>query len=82
MAEGEGKLKIAAMADLHVKEGGDTSYRALFAEISKAADVLVLAGDLTDLGKPVEAEILTEDLQACSIPVVGVLGNMITSAAR
>ena len=32
-----------------------TSYRELFGEISRAADVLVLAGDLTDLGKPREA---------------------------
>jgi len=75
MAETEKKLRVAAMADLHVKESGETRYRALFAEISKTADVLVLAGDLTDLGKPREAELLAEDLQACSIPVVGVLGN-------
>jgi uncharacterized protein len=37
--------------------------------------VLVLAGDLTDLGKPKEAELLAQDLKACSIPVIGVLGN-------
>ena len=35
----------------------------------------MLAGDLTDLGKPQEAELLAQDLKACSIPVVGVLGN-------
>ncbi|TIN51551.1 MAG: metallophosphoesterase, partial [Mesorhizobium sp.] len=38
-------------------------------------DVLVLTGDLTNLGKPREAELLAEDLRACSIPVVAVLGN-------
>jgi uncharacterized protein len=75
MAEGNGILKIAAVGDLHVKEDHSAPYRELFGEISKAADVLVLAGDLTDLGKPHEAEILAEDLRACSIPVVGVLGN-------
>jgi Icc-related predicted phosphoesterase len=37
--------------------------------------VLALCGDLTNFGKTPEAEILAEDLQACSIPVVGVLGN-------
>jgi len=37
--------------------------------------VLALCGDLTNFGKSVEAEILADDLQACSIPVVGVLGN-------
>ena len=63
------------MGDLHVRDDGSTAYRELFGEISREADVLVLAGDLTDLGKPKEAEILAQDLKACSIPVVGVLGN-------
>ena len=75
MAEGNGLLKVAAIGDLHVKEDGASSYRELFGEISRVADVLVIAGDLTDLGKPREAEILAEDLRACSIPVVAVLGN-------
>jgi Icc-related predicted phosphoesterase len=75
MAEGDGPLKVAAIGDLHVKEDGASSYRELFGEISRTADVLVIAGDLTDLGKPREAEILAEDLRACSIPVVAVLGN-------
>jgi Icc-related predicted phosphoesterase len=43
--------------------------------MSTKAEVLVLCGDLTDVGKPREAEVLAEDLRACSIPVVGVLGN-------
>ncbi|RWG06896.1 MAG: metallophosphoesterase, partial [Mesorhizobium sp.] len=60
---------------LHVQEDAQTSYRDLFGEISREADVLVLTGDLTNLGKPREAELLAEDLRACSIPVVAVLGN-------
>ena len=75
MAEGNGKLKVAALGDLHVKEDHSSPCRELFAEISKAADVLVLTGDLTDLGKPKEAQVLAEDLRACSVPVVAVLGN-------
>ncbi len=63
------------MGDLHVREDNGVSYRDLFGEISREAEVLVLAGDLTDLGKPKEAELLAQDLKACSIPVVGVLGN-------
>jgi uncharacterized protein len=70
-----GALKVAALGDLHVKEDHSAPFRELFGEISKAADVLVLAGDLTDLGKPREAEILAEDLRACSVPVIAVLGN-------
>ncbi|MBB4187225.1 metallophosphoesterase family protein [Sinorhizobium terangae] len=69
------KLKVAAVADLHVKEDRSVSYAELFSEMSKAADVLVIAGDLTDLGKPVEAELLADDLKSCTVPVVAVLGN-------
>jgi Icc-related predicted phosphoesterase len=71
----EGKLKVATMGDLHVKEDKSHSFRELFGEISQTANVLVLCGDLTDTGTPKEAEILAEDLRACAIPVVAVLGN-------
>jgi Icc-related predicted phosphoesterase len=47
----------------------------MFKEISDAADVLLLCGDLTNFGKVPEAEILAEDISTCSIPVLGVLGN-------
>ncbi len=75
MTDAAKPLRIAAIGDLHVKEDQSAPYRELFGEISREADVLVLTGDLTDLGRPREAEILAEDLRACSIPVVGVLGN-------
>jgi Icc-related predicted phosphoesterase len=71
----EGKLRVAAIGDLHVMEDSVAPYRELFAEISSAADVLVLCGDLTNFGKTREAEILAEDIRSCTIPVVGVLGN-------
>lgn len=70
-----GKTKVAAVADLHVKEDGSVSYSELFSEISRVADVLAIAGDLTDLGKPAEAELLAADLKSCTVPVVAVLGN-------
>ncbi len=68
-------LKLAAMGDLHVTEASEHRYRDIFAEISEVADVLILCGDLTNFGKTREAEILAEDLRACTIPSVGVLGN-------
>ena len=70
-----GKLRVAAIGDLHVMEDSVAPYRELFAEISSEADVLVLCGDLTNFGKTREAEILADDIRSCSIPVVGVLGN-------
>jgi uncharacterized protein len=69
------KITVAAIGDLHVRDDEPRSWRAMFEEISRAADVLVLAGDLTDLGKPKEAEILAEELRGSTIPVIGVLGN-------
>jgi len=68
-------IMVAAIGDLHVTDSSEHKFRDLFAEISEKADVLALAGDLTNFGKTREAEILAEDLRACTIPCVGVLGN-------
>ena len=70
-----GKLRVAAIGDLHVMEDSVAPYRELFAEISSAADVLVLCGDLTNFGRSSEAEILGADIAKATVPVVGVLGN-------
>jgi Icc-related predicted phosphoesterase len=70
-----GKLRVAAIGDLHVQESDSAPYRELFAEISTNADVLVLCGDLTNFGRTSEAEILADDIRHCTIPVIGVLGN-------
>lgn len=75
MSGNNGMITVAAIGDLHVTETSTRPYSALFAEISDKADVLVLCGDLTNFGKPKEAEILAEDLRAATIPVLGVLGN-------
>jgi Icc-related predicted phosphoesterase len=68
-------IRLAAIGDLHVTEASEHRYRDMFAEISEAADVLALCGDLTNFGKVREAEILAEDLRHCTIPCVAVLGN-------
>jgi Icc-related predicted phosphoesterase len=63
------------MGDLHVRDGQPNNLREVFAEVSKKAEALVLCGDLTDTGTPKEAEMLAEELRACAIPIIGVLGN-------
>jgi Icc-related predicted phosphoesterase len=68
-------IKLAAIGDLHVVDTDEHRYRDLFAEMSDAADVVALCGDLTNFGKTREVENLLSDLQACTIPVVAVLGN-------
>src|SRR3954469_13930831 len=68
-------LTVAAIGDLHVTETCESRYRDLFEEMSDAADVIVLCGDLTNFGKASEAEVLAEDVRVASVPVLAVLGN-------
>jgi len=68
-------MRIAAIGDLHVQETMSHPYRELFAEMSEAADFILLCGDLTNYGKSSEAEILAADLAAATVPVIAVLGN-------
>ncbi|MHA6249968.1 metallophosphoesterase family protein [Pontibacter sp. CAU 1760] len=69
------KTRVAAIGDIHVRETDSGKWKDFFAHVSEKADVLLLCGDLTDTGRTSEAEILAEELKACSIPVVAVLGN-------
>jgi Icc-related predicted phosphoesterase len=69
------KVRIAAVADIHVKESDKGKWTEYFKEVSRQADVLVIGGDLTDTGDEGEAQVLAEELRSCSIPVVAVLGN-------
>lgn len=69
------KTKIAAMADIHTKITDHGIMRSTFEQVSEKADVLVICGDLTDTGDEEEAAILGEQLDALTIPVIGVLGN-------
>jgi Icc-related predicted phosphoesterase len=75
MDEEKQKLKIAAVGDIHVRETDRGKWVEYFKEVSRKADVLAICGDLTDTGDEVEAQILVEELKACSVPVVAVLGN-------
>lgn len=69
------KLRVAAVGDLHVGENHERPHRELFDRVHEDADVLCLCGDLVNFGKTREVEILIEDLRACRIPMVGVMGN-------
>ncbi len=75
MAEEENKIRIAAVADIHVKETDKGKWAEYFKEVSRQGDVFVICGDLTDTGDEGEAQVLSEELRNCTIPVVAVLGN-------
>jgi Icc-related predicted phosphoesterase len=69
-------VRIAAIGDLHWgRTTAPGSLQPLFAQISETADVLALAGDLTDYGLAEEARTFAKELAAVRIPMVGVLGN-------
>jgi len=71
----EGKTQIAAVADIHVKQTDKNKWVGFFKEVSQKADVLLICGDLTDTGDEDEAKVLHDELKACTIPIVAVLGN-------
>jgi Icc-related predicted phosphoesterase len=68
-------VRVAAVGDLHCSKTSQGAFHSLFAQVSDAADVLLMPGDLTDYGLPEEAAVLAKELQALHIPVAAVLGN-------
>lgn len=68
-------IRIAAMGDMHL--GPDTSgrLRPALGRIGEHADVLLLAGDLTQHGTVTEAKIVAEEFADLDVPVCAVLGN-------
>ena len=69
------KVRIAAVADIHVKKNSAGVLQPVLMHASENADILVLAGDLTDYGTAEEAHILAAELKTVRIPVIAVLGN-------
>lgn len=68
-------IRIAAVGDLHVDHGAAGRIRDGFDDIGRRADVLLLAGDLTQHGTEEEGAILAAELADIPIPIVAVLGN-------
>src|SRR5438876_9595053 len=68
-------VRIAAIGDLHCTKTSQGAFQPLLARIAEAAELLLLAGDLTDYGLPEEARVLAKELATLRIPIVAVLGN-------
>jgi Icc-related predicted phosphoesterase len=68
-------MRIAASADLHFSPQSYAKLKDQFEHVRDDADVLVLAGDLTNYGQPDEMEPLLNVLVRLRLPVVVVLGN-------
>ena len=68
-------VRLAAIGDLHCTRSSQGTFQSLFAKIAESADVLVMAGDLTDYGLPEEARVLVKEMSPLRIPTIAVLGN-------
>ncbi|HXG58858.1 MAG TPA: metallophosphoesterase [Thermoanaerobaculia bacterium] len=76
-------VRIAAVADMHVKKNSQGALQPLFAEISRSSDIALLCGDLTDYGTEEEARILAKEISSSlRIPSVAVLGNHDVESGR
>ena len=68
-------MRIAATADLHFSAQTQGLLKEQLGRVRDEADVLVLAGDLTNFGRPEEMEPLVNVLVRLRIPTIAVLGN-------
>ncbi|HEX6924309.1 MAG TPA: metallophosphoesterase [Longimicrobiaceae bacterium] len=68
-------VRVAAVGDFHSSESTAGAYRDHFARVNAEADVLLLAGDLTNWGTPAEMRVTVAELADVDIPIVAVLGN-------
>src|SRR5262249_41501539 len=68
-------MRIAATADIHYTPQSYDSLREPMARVRDEADILVIAGDLTNYGKTEEMHSLLNALVRLRIPIVAVLGN-------
>src|SRR5881392_1880968 len=68
-------MRIAATADLHFSGARQSILHDQLSHVRDEADVLILAGDLTNYGQPDEMEPLLNVIVRSRIPTIGVLGN-------
>lgn len=68
-------IRVAAVGDLHFGIESQGSYEPHAQRLREDADLLLVAGDLTRVGKPEEARVAADELAALPVPVLAVLGN-------
>jgi Icc-related predicted phosphoesterase len=68
-------MRVAAVGDVHCTRRSRGQLQGLFGSVAGRAEVLLLCGDLTQEGRPEEAQVLAGELEAAEVPVLAVLGN-------
>jgi Icc-related predicted phosphoesterase len=78
----DARLRVAAAGDIHCNTETRDAILTAFDAISGAADLVLLAGDLTTHGEPDQAAVLAEACRDLGTPVIAVLGNHDLHAGR
>ena len=73
--EPEVTVRIAAAGDIHVSDVNAEAVAEAFQSIDGTVDLILLAGDLTTLGEPAQAEALARVCGRVGTPIFAVLGN-------
>src|ERR1051325_332110 len=68
-------MRVAATADIHFNAAAWEPIRPQIERVRDEADVLIVAGDLTNYGKTSEMEPLLNILVRLRLPIIAVLGN-------
>src|SRR5687768_5458634 len=69
-------MNLAAIGDLHCTKASQGKLQGILGGLAGKADVLLLAGDLTDNGTADEARVLAAEItKSVNIPKLAVLGN-------
>lgn len=69
------KLRIAALGDTHIRTDSKFVGFENFEALNQSADILLLCGDLTNIGSVDEGHNLAILLRKLNIPIAGVFGN-------
>ncbi len=69
------RIRVAAAGDVHADESRRGDLEQAFAGLRGEADLVLLAGDLTTLGRPEQAQVVADAARDTGVPTFGVLGN-------
>jgi Icc-related predicted phosphoesterase len=68
-------IRVAAAGDIHAGAAERDRVREAFERVEEQADLILLAGDLTQHGQVDEVCVVADAIRGLEIPVVAVLGN-------
>ncbi len=68
-------IRVAAAGDIHAGAGERDRVREAFERVAEQADLILLAGDLTQHGQVDEVCVVADACRDLDVPVVAVLGN-------